>query len=145
MSRRRRSISVPGESQFSDSNRRLPRPVSFVDDVPEDDLRPTGPVLGITPWRSAVLPERPAWGPLPPGRRVLRRTLRPPVPVQYFPRSLSWQTVPRDLFMRVPERVKFCVQRKERREVLFAKKRAGFGGSARKRFWRRSASSQYRC
>lgn len=51
----------------------------------------------------------------------------------------------KSLRMRAPARVLFCQQRKERREVLFAKKRAGFGGSAKKRRWRRTQNSQYGC
>lgn len=40
---------------------------------------------------------------------------------------------------------RFCVGRKERREVLFALKRAGFSGSAPKRHYRRTSKSQWRC
>jgi len=49
------------------------------------------------------------------------------------------------LSVRVPTRVKFCLQRKQRREVLFAFRRAGYGGSAPKRSYRRTQNSQYRC
>lgn len=47
--------------------------------------------------------------------------------------------------LKADPRVSYCVRRKERREVLFAMKRAGFGGSARKKTWRRTYNSQWRC
>lgn len=46
------------------------------------------------------------------------------------------------LRMAAPARVRFCVQRKVRREVLFAKGRGGYGGHGR---YFRNASSQYSC
>lgn len=49
------------------------------------------------------------------------------------------------LSFRVPARVKVCVDRKRRREVLFAFGRAGYGGSAKKLHWRRTPDSQWRC
>lgn len=49
------------------------------------------------------------------------------------------------LGLRVPDRVRFCVQRKQRRQVLFAQGRAGFGGSAPKRHYVRRAESAWRC
>lgn len=55
-------------------------------------------------------------------------------------RGVSW--LPE---VHLPARVRFCVQRKQRREVLFALKRAGFRGSAPKKRYRRNASSNYRC
>lgn len=50
-----------------------------------------------------------------------------------------------NLALRGDSRESFCVRRKERREVLFALKRAGFGGSARKKVWRRNYQSKWRC
>jgi len=47
--------------------------------------------------------------------------------------------------IRVPRLVKFCRQRKERREVLFAMRRAGFSGSAPKRHYRRTPDSLFGC
>lgn len=44
-----------------------------------------------------------------------------------------------------PAAVKACEQRKRRREVLFARRKAGFSGSARKLHWRRTSYSSYRC
>lgn len=49
------------------------------------------------------------------------------------------------LRIRVPTRVKFCVARKQRREVLFAMERAGYSGSAPKRHYRRNEDSNWRC
>lgn len=48
------------------------------------------------------------------------------------------------LQVRAPMRARFCVRRKQRREVLFAMGRAGFSGSAPGRYFRRAESS-YRC
>lgn len=45
----------------------------------------------------------------------------------------------------LPSRVRFCVQRNQRREVLFAMRRAGYSGSAPKRSYRRTSSSKYGC
>lgn len=51
----------------------------------------------------------------------------------------------------LPYRVRFCVQRKQRREVLFAYSKAGFAGSGRgrwngfRRSYRRTAASRYAC
>lgn len=62
--------------------------------------------------------------------------------------SLPSRTPPlakQPLFIRVPTKVGFCLQRKQRREVLFALRRAGFGGSAPKRRYRRTQNSQWRC
>lgn len=51
----------------------------------------------------------------------------------------------RVLQIRTPRKVLFCVRRKQRREVLFAIRRAGYSGSARKPYYRRTVNSQYRC
>lgn len=45
----------------------------------------------------------------------------------------------------LPHRVKVCLRRKQRREVLFAFRRAGYSGSAPKRSYRRTANSFYGC
>lgn len=58
---------------------------------------------------------------------------------------LQLQYPSHQIFMRVPARVRFCVQRKVRRGVLFAKNRAGYSGSVKKRWVRRTQSSYYRC
>lgn len=47
--------------------------------------------------------------------------------------------------VRSPKKVMFCVVRKQRRQVLFALRRAGYSGSVKKRFYRRDYSSQWRC
>lgn len=53
----------------------------------------------------------------------------------------------RSLWMRAPSRVRFCVQRKERKEVLFAYRKIGFSGSSPGRFnrYRRTENSAYGC
>lgn len=45
----------------------------------------------------------------------------------------------------LPYRVRECVRRKDRREVLFAVKRAGYSGSAPKRSYIRKLMSNYGC
>lgn len=69
------------------------------------------------------------------------RRLRPPVSVQRHHRRLLEQPRPRTLgalqpFAKmkfaVPKGVAVCVRRKQRKEVLFAKRRAGKGGPKRK-------------
>lgn len=80
----------------------------------------------------------------PSPRRFLGRVWSPPAPPRRFPRQRSFTGL-RTLQIRVPPRVKFCIQRKERREVLFALGRAGFRGSAPKRRYRRTQNSQWRC
>lgn len=49
------------------------------------------------------------------------------------------------LQIRVPARAYFCVQRKVRRRALFAMGRAGYSGSVKKRYYRRTANSHWRC
>lgn len=45
----------------------------------------------------------------------------------------------------MPSRVKECIKRSDRREVLFAFKRAGYSGSAPKRHYNRKLFSRYGC
>lgn len=49
------------------------------------------------------------------------------------------------LAVRLPAKVRFCIQRKQRKQVLFALDRAGYRGSAPKRHYIRNSNSQYRC
>lgn len=46
------------------------------------------------------------------------------------------------LEIRVPEKVRFCVRRKERREVIFALRKTGKGSRARRQ---RTGNSSWRC
>lgn len=52
--------------------------------------------------------------------------------------------IPYGLEIRVPARVRFCLRRKQRREVLFARRKVGFSG-ATKGPYRRTANSMWRC
>lgn len=97
----------------------------------------------------AVAPEPRPWEPV--NLPELRRRRMDPTPL--YPakrRSLRSPFAKRPgyllqkLYMRQPERVRFCVQRSQRREVLFALNRAGYSGSAPGRY-RRTQNSQYRC
>lgn len=81
--------------------------------------------------------------PWSPQRRLAIHTVSPFRSAAALRRSLDPALT--RLQIRVPARVKFCQQRKVRREVLFAMRRAGYSGSAKKRYWRRSQNSQYRC
>lgn len=47
--------------------------------------------------------------------------------------------------IRIPSRVDFCVARKQRKQVLFAKGVAGGYGVGRGKRWRRTSNSFYRC
>lgn len=49
------------------------------------------------------------------------------------------------LTARAPAKVRFCLQRKARREVLFALRRAGFRGSTGRTKYVRRESSNWRC
>lgn len=71
------------------------------------------------------------------------RYLRREVPLKV--RKSLPPIIVRSLPLRAPSRVLFCLRRKERREVLFAFKRAGYSGSARKRHYVRNQNSRYRC
>lgn len=50
-----------------------------------------------------------------------------------------------DFLVDLPYRARVCVRRKQRREVLFAFRRAGYAGSAPKRRYRRTSYSKYGC
>lgn len=45
----------------------------------------------------------------------------------------------------MPSRLQFCVRRKDRREVLFARGKVGFRGAVQKRSFVRSVYSKYGC
>lgn len=67
----------------------------------------------------------------------------PPAPRSPWGRGgMQWNLV--GLKMRAPSRVRFCFQRKVRREVMFALGVGGRGGKPGRRF-RRTQNSQYRC
>lgn len=55
------------------------------------------------------------------------------------------RTVPAALRIRFPLETRLCFNRKQRREVLFAQRKAGFRGSAPKRSYKRSGDSLYSC
>lgn len=139
MRKRRDRVRIPGEEKLYSSNRMLPR----------DTNREVEASLLYGAPRSAVYLDGISAGRKP--NRVVRR------PSGYFPfpfpakhavrRSEAMRLVSplwRVELKRQPMRVRFCVQRKERREVLFALGRAGFSGSAPGRY-RRVVSSNYGC
>lgn len=79
---------------------------------------------------------------LPPAssRRLVRFMWRSPVEV----RRTRLFDLPYGLSIRAPLKVRFCLRRKERREVLFAKRKVGYRGSSPGPY-RRTANSQWRC
>lgn len=78
----------------------------------------------------------------PRGMRVLVPPSAPAKPTRS--RMFPWRTIP----VAAPASVRFCIQRKQRKEVLFAK---GVAGKNKRRSpgrgggYRRSAKSNYRC
>lgn len=129
------------------SNRRLPLPQESV--LQEFRWqRHQGPLWPLAASRSSVYPwgellaaERPIsaaarWSSIPSRRWAKPPSTKPPL------RLLSqWMRV---LQIRAPSRVGFCVRRKVRKEVLFAKRVAGRRGLGR-RGVRFTQDSQYRC
>lgn len=94
------------------------------------------------PQWAAVYPRRPLRSsPVAP----FRFSARAARPLQFRFGVAEHFASPRTLPLKVPSRVRFCVQRKERRQVLFALERAGYRGSAPKRHYQRTQESQYRC
>lgn len=131
--------------QFSNSNRRLPP-------TQERVLR----TLGLRELFSPLADRRPrgiglplqdvprTWGPEAPQRINVRRlSPRPAKPAVSYHKSMVRGI--NSLFMRVPTRVSFCVRRKQRREVLFARNVAGRRGVGYGKHWRRTQDSQYTC
>lgn len=121
-----------GESSIPDSNYPLPRAQERVQQAIEREaLSPWGMGHGPIPARTWV------------GAR--RYGQKPSTPLaERISRSQSFAEL-KQLRVRAPARTLFCAQRRERREVLFAKNRAGYRGSAKKRSWHRNQNSQYGC
>lgn len=111
---------------------------------------PLSPVLrssygaDISELLSEFAPEAPGWtGFLPPPALPAPRVV--PAAKAALPWRRSKYSALRELAMRAPSRTRFCIQRKARRQVLFALRRAGYAGSAKARTWRRTSNSQYAC
>lgn len=88
---------------------------------------------------------------IPSVRRDVQRRPTVRMPIRRFPakqpkasKAMSLQEVSFQVAGPV-YRASLCVSRKSRREVLFAKGRAGFSGSAPKSRYRRTAYSKYGC
>lgn len=128
-----------GGSWLYDPNPRLPRSTYRDVEALSGTLRRMESDR-FTPFGRAPLAYKPRYVLTPVDRRLApagRMRARSPLPSA----SLSWRVN----LNRIPSRVKFCVQRKRRREVLFAFGRAGFRGSAPKRSYRRTVNSNYGC
>lgn len=152
--RRRRQSRWPGDGVVvASSTPVLPRPQERVQsDVFEDDRRwsyssTRSAVSGGVPGRRFTPGRKPGFYPALPARGIsahrgvanlFSSSGRPPSLLKAQLRALE------EVRARAPSRVRFCVQRKQRKEVLFALGRAGFSGSARGKY-RRTSSSQYRC
>lgn len=138
MATRRRSDRVVGSS--GDGRDRFGVPSGT---LPRRTYRDIEHGLSYSPALPAVYQERgsrgrmPAWSLTP----SLFYPAEQPLARPRVGRVFSWLP----FLNRMPMRVKFCVQRKVRRQVLFAFRRAGYSGSARKAHWNRSANSNYGC
>lgn len=149
---RGRQFGRSGDGNVAPSSQRLPRAQEHVLLAPDEIDRQFQDFWPADPSLEAVYPEG---MPRSPASRVPRffHRMASTNAVQRRARWYGMAPAPtrlhrvpaKQLFMRAPSRVRFCVKRKERREVLFALRRAGYSGSARKRRWYRNASSQYRC
>lgn len=117
-----------GEVFFTSNGLPLPRPYGEGVAPPRVSPGVFSPARRVEVFASS--PRRLSVDPRPAGRRVAR---------SFRPGKVPFQVV-----MRVPARVRFCVERKQRREVLFARGVAGRGGG-RHGSYRRTANSYYSC
>lgn len=97
----------------------------------ELDRQPFGPVYPRARDRLDLIPRR------------LHRSPRVARPAR-LRNSVVFQSLHK-LQMRAPSRVLFCLRRKQRKEVLFARGVAGRRGVGRGRRWRRTGDSAYSC
>lgn len=95
---------------------------------------PDGPLESVRSEDDRVVHRRKASVYYPPSRSLPSRISRP-----------SAYDVLRYVRYANPSRVLMCVKRQVRRQVLFAIRKAGFSGSARKKHWRRTRDSFYGC
>lgn len=115
-------------------------------ELPRSTYRDYEPLSGRNAADAPVYPYRarivgPRYLLTPSSRRLGIPRFKLPSYAKQILRSVSW----RANLNRMPSRVKFCLARKSRREVLFAMGRAGFGGSAPKKHYRRTSNSNYGC
>lgn len=134
MARSRAHVRSRAGEVFTSSSRRLPRSVIWSE--PDVFAGASRPVMaqGALPGTAAVavVPQRRF-----PAKQVLRKSA--------ISQRLNNLAFVNELRFSAPSAVKACVRRHERREVLFAQRKAGFSGSAKKRHWLRSSSSNYKC
>ena len=130
----------------------VPRPV--LASYPVSQLRPQLSGRQAPSWRDFSSPQvyvlflrsAPRDYPTQARSRVPSVRFHVPASRRQVPSKVStWRDISRALRVRVPNRVYFCVQRQQRKQVLFALGRAGYSGSARKRHYNRTQNSQYRC
>lgn len=136
---RRPDYPSAGES-FFDSNPRLPRAY-------EADRRPVEPLERPLPYLPPYLsPTNATYPTYSPYRKA--RVYVPPVTYgrksKALPLAQQFQSLKA---LHTPEayRAKHCLDRRQRREVLFATKQAGKSGAQRGKRYRRTASSNYSC
>lgn len=94
--------------------------------------------LPVRPRLTALqaLEDRRRWHPERAFRPALSfREKRPRIVARDVRRSNQWtdRTLPSRLHFALPKSVAICIRRKERREVIFAKRKAGKGSRARRR------------
>lgn len=130
----------PGAANFSANVLpALPR-AAFHDDLDSFDspLRPVNPTVPDLPVSSL-----PSYGQRAKANR--RLSPHPASPLVIRPKQHGAQPRrARTIQISAPRKILACIRRRRRREVLFAKRRAGFSGSAPRKY-RRTHFSSYSC
>lgn len=149
--RRRRE----GENADLFSNRRLPlsqemRPSARLENqrYVERSLRSVLLGRSVYPRTIEDQVERPKARLLYPARPARGLSALPPKRLSQYRAPTYSPLLPSRIGFRVPERVRLCVERGKRREVLFALRRAGYSGSGpggRYAKYRRTGDSAYSC
>lgn len=146
---RRRQFQRGGGASFDAPNQRLPSAQERVQQAIESDALDWGyggepPMQGegaARVWIPVANAPRPKAGRL----RLLKGLWRTPLPAKRLSKRQQYKALSR-LQIRKPAVTLFCQQRRERREVLFSKKIAGFKRSpGRGGSYRRRPESQWRC
>lgn len=130
--RRRSNNNRQGGPQFFGPSGTLP--LTHLLSSPPFDRGALGGALDVDPgFGDYVTPRRRKW------------QARPPQGSKPYKGAVSQYSAMNLLQAIAPAKVRYCVQRKQRREVLFARRKAGYAGSAPKRRYRRTQSSLWRC
>jgi len=134
-----RNLTPRAEDPRSLPRRRLPRDLLFIPAPPRQLIRPAlVPARRVLTRPSRVL-TRPSRVSSTRPKPIVKgfRPLHPYGPNKNKPLRLGSLAMPTES---TP-----CKKRSDRREVLFALHRAGYSGSAKKRYFRRTIESQFSC